>query len=332
MTVIDWLLDSDPAIRWQVKRDLMDASADEIADERAIVATTGWGTELLDLQDADGHWDGGTYRPGWASEDLPFFDAWTATHFTLNSLRELGIDPSDERMRLAVDRVNENVHWMTDDGATPYFSGETESCINGLVLANAAYFGQDCAPVAEQLLALQLPDGGWNCFPDPAAPVSSFHSTICALEGLLAWQQADGPADRISHARHAAEEYLLERNLFRRKRDGAVIDPRFTMTSFPGYWFYDILRALDYFRAATQVDGSGADPRCADAVSIIEAKRNADGRSPHENTHEGARLIRLEGAEGEPSRWSTLRAMRVLKWWAGGHQWMDVAAPREINQ
>jgi hypothetical protein len=317
MTVLEWLLDddADPAIRWQAKRDLAHASANEVAAERALVATSGWGAAFLDLQDDDGSWDGGTYRPGWVREDRPFFDAWTATHFTLTSLRELGADPADERVHRAITLVSDNVHWEPGDPAT-YFAGETEPCINGLVLANAAYFGEDATTVGEQLLAFRLPDGGWNCFPDPAAPVSSFHTTICALEGLLAWQQAGGPEDRIVPARHSAEEYLLKRRLFRRKSSGAVADPRFTMASYPGYWFYDILRGLDYFRAATAVDGTKPDPRCADAIELLESKRDPAGRWAHENTHEGPRLLELEGGEGDPSRWSTLRALRVLEWWS----------------
>lgn len=319
MTVTDWLLDADPAIRWQVMRDLLDAPADAVAAERALVATSGWGAALLDLQDADGRWDGGTYRPGWAREDRPYFDAWTGTHFTLISLRELGAHPDDVRVRRAVALVRDNVRWEPEDEHT-YFQGETEPCINGLALANAAYFGEDPSTVGETVLGGRLPDGGWNCFPDDERPVSSYHSTICVLEGLLAWQRAGGPADRIVEARHAAEEYLLERSLFRRRSDGGVADPRFTMTSYPGYWFYDTLRALDYFREATGVDGTAPDPRCAEAVELLVAKRDAEGRWRHENTHEGPRLIELERGEGSPSRWSTLRALRVLRWWEGAEQ------------
>ena len=316
MSVIDWLLDSDPAIRWQVMRDLADASPDEVAAERALVTSKGWGAAFLDLQDPDGRWDGGTYRPGWVDRERPFFDAWTATHFTLSSLRELGADPADDRVRDAVRLVRENVKWIMDEGAPhSYFEGELEPCINGLVLANAAYFGEPADTVAAQLLAFRLPDGGWNCEPNPEAPVSSFHTTICALEGLLAWQAAGGPADVIVPARRAAEEYLLQRGLFRRRSDGSIADPRFTMNSYPGYWYYDVLRGLDYLRSASIVDGTAPDPRCADAIALIESKRDAEGRWAHENTHEGARLFELEGGEGEPSRWTTLRAMRVLAWW-----------------
>ncbi|HWM34823.1 MAG TPA: hypothetical protein VNR36_11350 [Pseudolysinimonas sp.] len=317
MTVLDWLLDSDPAIRWQVKRDLLDAPPDEVAAERALVASTGWGAALLDLQDPDGRWDGGTYRPGWAREDRPFFDAWTATHFTLVSLRELGAHPDDARVRAAIGRVRDDVRWEPDDPDT-YFHGETEPCINGLALANATYFGEDPSHVGETVLAGRLPDGGWNCFPDENRPVSSYHSTICVLEGLLAWQQAGGPVDRITEARRGGEEYLLERGLFRRRSDGSIADPRFTMLSYPGYWFYDILRALDHLREASRVDGTRPDPRCAEAIGLLEAKRDGEGRWRHENTHEGPRLIELEGGEGTPSRWSTLRAMRVLRWWHEG--------------
>ncbi|HEX7834861.1 MAG TPA: hypothetical protein VF479_05270 [Pseudolysinimonas sp.] len=318
MTAIDdWLLDADPSIRWQVKRDLLDAAPDEVAAERALVATSGWGAAFLELQDPDGRWDGGVYRPGWVNEQRPFYDAWTATHFTLISLRELGAHPEAAPMRRALELVKKNVVWELDEGPAPYFAGETEPCINGMVLANAVYFGEDGTTVGERLLDDRLLDGGWNCFPDPARPVSSFSSTICVLEGLLAWQQAGGPAEKIAEARHTAEEYLLERRLIRRKSDDAIVDPRFTMLSYPGYWYYDILRALDYFRVASRVDGTGPDPRCADAIALLEAKRDASGRWRNENTHEGARLFAIERGENRPSRWSTLRALRVLRWWTG---------------
>lgn len=307
MSALDWLLGGDPAIRWQVLRDLTDAASDEVAAERARVASEGWGAELLALQDTDGRWDGGTYRPGWVDETKPFFDAWTATHFSLQSLRESGLDPDSSAARDAVGLVRDNVRWNAN-GAL-YFDGETEPCINGIALANGAYFGQSVDAIVDRLLADQLADGGWNCWAEYGATVSSFHSTICVLEGLLEYESRGGSSETAT-ARQRGEEYLLERNLMRRRSTGELVDPRFTMCSFPTRWYYDVLRGLDYFRAG----GDAPDGRCAEAVEVVAAKRDQEGRWPLENTHQGPSHLEMEGPDGFPSRWNTLRALRVLRW------------------
>lgn len=304
--VLEYLLAGDPAIRWQVLRDLTDAGPEAVAAERAKVAVGGWGARLLALQAEDGHWDGGTYRPGWAPADRPFFDAWTATHFVLQQLADLGVDPRSPQAVTAIERVRTQVRW--EHAGEPYFDGEVEPCINGAALSIAAHFGQDGHRMVDTLLAGQLADGGWNCW--EAAAVSSLHSTICALEGLRDWEGAVGD-DRIPDARHRAEEYLLQRRLLWRRSDGAVIDPRFAMLSYPVRWFYDVLRGLDHFRLVDR-----RDPRLADAVEMLRAKRLPNGLWPLENTHEGPTLFEMEReAEGFPSRWVTLRALRVLRWW-----------------
>lgn len=306
-----WLLDSDPALRWQVLQDLTDASPVEVAAERSRVAVEGIGSWLLALQDADGRWDGGTYRPGWVDESRPMYDAWTATHFSVQSLREYGVDPAEESVVAAIGRVRE-VRWDWD-GGLPYFEGETEPCVNGVVLANAVYFGEDGSKVLGVLLEGQLGDGGWNCETD--TEVSSFHSTICALEGLLAWERAAAPGDprigEVRRARQRGEEYLLERRLLWRLSTGEVIDPRFAMLSWPTRWYYDVLRALDYLRVARPQ----GDPRVSDAVELLRAKADADGRWKLENEHGGPTLFPIEGeGEGRQSRWVTLKALRVLSW------------------
>ena len=315
--MIDWLLDSDtdPAIRWQALRDLAGAPVTEVAAERAKIGTHGWGAQLLALQDPDdGRWDGGTYRPGWVDESRPFFDAWTSTHFSLAQLRDLGLDPTSDQATRAIGLVREHVHWYPEGPG--YFEGETEPCVNGLALATGAYFGQAVDGIVETILAGQLPDGGWNCWADFGATVSSFHSTLCVLEGLLEWERAGGRADRVTEARARGEEYLLQRRLFRRITTGEVADPRFTMFSFPTRWYYDVLRGLEYFRAR-----GGPDPRCAEAVELVRSKRDERGLWALENTHQGPTLIELEGVpDGFPSRWNTLRAMRVLAWWDGGQE------------
>jgi hypothetical protein len=316
MDVLAWLLDADPSIRWQVLRDVTGAPGPEVAAERARVAREGWGAAVLALQDADGRWDGGTYRPGWVDEQRPFFDAWTATHFSLSLLRELGVDPTEAGVRRVVTLVRANVRWEANDAR--YFEGETEPCINGHAVANGAYFGEAVDGIVDRLLRDQLEDGGWNCWAESGATVSSFHSTICVVEGLLAWERAGGSSAEVTAARGRAEEYLLQRRLYRRLTDGSVVDPRFTMSSFPAYWYYDVLRALDHLRAASRASGGTPDPRCAEAIELIRGKRTEDGRWLQENRHEGPTLLAVDRSDGLPSRWITLRAMRVLAWWDGG--------------
>lgn len=306
--ITEWLLDSDPAIRWQVMRDLTDEPAHVISAERARVATEGWGAQLLGLQDPTGTWDGGTYRPGWVDDSKPFFDAWTATHYSLQLLRDLGIDPESPQATRAVSLVRDNVRWEANDAL--YFEGETEPCINGIALAVGAYFGEKVDGIVDRLLSDRLNDGGWNCWAEYGATVSSFHTTICVVEGLLAWERAGGSSDAVTSARTSGEEYLLDRRLFRSRSTGEVVDPRFTMSSFPVYWYHDVLRGLDYFRST----GAALDERCSEAVDLVRNKRDPEGRWPVENKHEGPTHFRVDDTEGFPSRWNTLRAMRVMSW------------------
>jgi len=306
MDVIEWMLDSDPALRWQVLDGLTDATEAEVAAERDHVASEGWGAQLLALQSEDGLWDGGVYRPGWAQEDRPFFDAWTATHFSLEQLREFGLDPAAAEAQRAIGLVRDKATW---DGR-PYFDGEIEPCINGTVLATAAYFGAGGDRVVETLVGTMLDDGGWNCWAEYGSRVSSFHSTICVLDGLLAWEQAGGRSDAATAARRAGQEYLLERGLLRRRSTGEVPDPRFTMLSYPTRWFYDVLRGLDYLRRADL-----RDQRATEAIEQLRSKADANGRFRLENIHEGPTWFGLDQREGAPSRWVTLKALRVLRWW-----------------
>lgn len=314
MEVLDWLLDSDPALRWQAMRDLTDASDDDVAAERGRVAREGWGARLLALQAEDGLWDEGVYRPGWVNKERPFFDAWTATHFSVMMLRILGAEPSDPSLRRAIELVRDRVSWGLVEGDR-YFDGETEPCINGQVIASGAYFGEDVAPLVERVAFDQLADGGWNCDADIGSTVSSFHTTICILDGLLEWERRHGPSEDVSEVRRRGEEYLLERRLFKRKSNGQVVDPRFTMMSFPYWWYYDVLRGLDYFREVSMLTGEEPDPRLDDALHVIAAKPTPDGRWRLENRHQGAIHFRIDTtAEGTPSHWNTLRALRVLDW------------------
>jgi hypothetical protein len=311
MSVVEWLLEGDPAIRWQVLRDLVGAPAEDVAAERARVATEGWGARLLALQGKDGQWAGGACFP---SPDLYQHTAdsgqpWISTFPTLQLLREFGIDPAAERVRRAVALVKANCRW--EHAGQPFFEGEVEPCINGRTVALGVYFGIAVDRIVERLVGEQLEDGGWNCEVENGSVRSSFATTINVLEGLLAHEQATGGTAQSIAARRRGEEYLLERRLFRRRSTGEVVDRAWLQFSFPTQWQYDVLRALDYFRAA----GAATDTRIEEAIQLLRSKQQADGRYLLENTHPGKVHFALEDGDGKPSRWNTLRALRVLKWY-----------------
>src|SRR6516162_9657758 len=249
MTVIDWLLDSDPSIRWQVMRDLTDASAGEVAAEHARVATEGVGARLLALQADDGRWGGAAWNRGWDS-----------TMHVLMLLRDLGLDPASDQARRAVGLVRDGVTWQgcgpQECDGNGFFEGEVEPCINGQVGAVGAYFGQDVRGIVDRLLAEQLSDGGWNCEAPNGSTRSSFNTTICVLEALLEYERAGNATLARTEARLRGQEYLLERRLFRRRSTGQVIERdrkgngSWTRFAFPTWWHYDVLRGLDYLRSA----------------------------------------------------------------------------------
>ena len=299
MSIINWLLDSDPSIRWQVMRDLTNEADAIVARERSRVASEGWGARLLDLQGPDGHWGGAAFVPR----------AWISTKDTLQLLRDLGVDPASDRMRRAIGQVRDCCTWGAGFSDSPFFEGEVEPCINGRVLAIGAYFGEASDRLVDRPLREQLEDGGWNCYAPPGTR-SSFHSTICVLEGLLEYETAKGPGPDVTIARVRGQEYLLERRLFRSRSTGHVINPAWTQISFPTRWHYDILWGLDYLRRA----GVEPDNRMAEAIDLLANKRDRLGRWPLENPHTGPAHFEMEGSAGEPSRWNTLRALRVLRW------------------
>ena len=307
--VVEWLLDSDPAIRWQVLRDLVDAPDAEVAAERARVCTEGWGARILDLQGDDGQWVGGALFPAGYRSNESAGQPWTATAYSLVLLHDFGIDPSCERVQRAIELVKENCRW--EHAGQPFFSGEVEPCINGMTVVLGTYFGQDVESIIERLLREQLEDGGWNCWTEYGSVRSSFATTIRVLEGLLAHERATGgSADSIT-ARHRAEEYLLERKLFRRKSTGEVVDQTWLQFSFPTRWHYDVLRGLDYFRAV----GGPPDSRLEEPITLLRSKQQSDDTWLLENTHPGAIHFSLDEGDGLPSRWNTLRALRVLRWY-----------------
>jgi hypothetical protein len=298
MLAMEWLLDSDPAIRWQVMRDLTDAPTDQVAAERARVAREGWGAQVLATQDSDGRWNGGTF--------LPY---WTATFPALHLLYVFGVDPGSDEAQRAIAPVHEAARWDYDPKFR-FFDGEVEPCINGRVVAIGAYFGQDVRGIVDRLLTEQMTDGGWNCEQENGSVRGSFDTTLNVLEGLLEYETSTGVNGEVAVARLRGEEYLLERRLLRRLSDGEIGQERWLQVGFPNAYYYDVVRVLDYFRAARPAP----DVRMAEALDIVESKRDADGRWPLDHAYHDASLVDFAEAEGQPSRWITLRASRVLRW------------------
>jgi hypothetical protein len=316
-TVIDWLLDpehSDPSVRWQVMRDLLGAPESEWEAERTKVETEGWGERLLGLEDEDGQWAGGAHFPSdfvWGGDERG--QPWTSTSHSLSQLREFGFDPSTARARRMVELIGENARWEHDNQR--YWEGEVEPCINGQLVANGAYFGVDMSPVVERLVGERLEDGGWNCEAENGSVRSSFDTTIDVLEGLLEFERVTGGTLESREARIAGEEYLLERSLFRRLSTGEPADERYLNFLHPNRWHYDVLRALDYFRAASELTGAAPDPRLAEPIEHVRSRRLDDGTWPLDWNPVGRTWFDVDDGNGKPSRWITLRAMRVLKWW-----------------
>lgn len=306
--VIEWLLAGDPAIRWQALRDLTSTDGAALTAERSRVTDQGWGARLLALQGSDGTWAGGACFPsGEHARDLGDGQPWTATLFSLALLQEFGIDPAAPAVRAAVERVGDNAHW--EHAGQLYFDGEVEECINGRTVGQGAYFGMEVDGIVQLLLSGQLADCGWNCESERGSVRSSFHSTINVLEGLREYQQHGGRID-VTDALRRSEDYLLDRKLLRRKSTGAIVDAAFADFSFPTHWYYDVLRALDYFRAADRHD-----QRLDEAISLVRSKQQPDGTWLLENSHPGKVHFTLDDGEGRPSRWNTLRALRVLRWY-----------------
>jgi len=298
MTPTDWLLESDPAIRWQVLRDLADASPAEVAAERARVAREGWGAQLLAAQDADGRWGGGT-----------FFPRGTGTFDTLHVLYLLGPDPEDEAVQRAVSPVHEAARWDYDPSFR-FFDGEVEPCINGRVVAIGSYFGRDMSSVVDRLLSEQMADGGWNCEQENGSTRGSFDTSINVLEGLLEFERSAGASVEVRSARERGEEYLLERRLLHRLSDGEIPQPRWLEVGFPYSFNYDVVRALDYFRSARPEP----DERMDEALDAVASKRGADGHWPLETAYHEQLAVDFGETVGQPSRWITHRALRILRW------------------
>ncbi len=305
--VIEWLLDGDPAIRWQVLQDLIGAEERAIARERQSIARDGWGARLLLKQDPEGTWaggqssDGGLYSPKWIS-----------TTYTMLLLRDFGLPPSNRQARKACRLLLDQ--GLRRDGGINYGIWPSETCVTGMVLSILSYF--ECEDsrldtIADYLLKEQMPDGGWNCRRRTGATHSSVHTTISALEGLQHYEGRSGrKLQAVRNAQRLGREFLLIHRLFRSHRTGEIIKPVFTVFSFPPRWHYDILRALDYF----QTVNAPRDQRLAEAIDVVRGGQRADGRWPLQNRYRGKTYFEMERLGG-PSRWNTLRALRVLNWW-----------------
>ena len=287
MDALEWLLNSEPAVRWQAMRDLTDAPAEAIAAERAGVPHEGIAATILQSQHPDG---------SWRRENAP---AWLTTLFTMQLLRSTGIDPTDPVAEAAVARLETGLRWNDlggcwelrppETGGNTFFEGEEEPCINGGALAVGAYFGRPSQRLVQRLLDEQLEDGGWNC-EAPKSTRSSFHTTLCVLEGLLEYERAVGAAPEVAFARRRGNEYLLQRLLHRRLSTGEVANPEFLQFAFPPRYHYDVLRALDYFRAS----GTVPDPRMREAINIVQGKRLPDGRWPLDATYDESLAVTLD--------------------------------------
>ncbi|WP_374225850.1 squalene cyclase [Pseudonocardia sp. KRD291] len=327
--LLTWLRDSDPALRWQVERDLLREPPEVWEATRARIATEGFGARLLALQDPDGQWAGGAFFPAdfrgtppddprsdGTEPDSPGPDAgqpWTATTWTLNSLREWGLDPAVLRRRRTVELLAENSRWEYED--LPYWGGEVDCCINAWTVANGLWLGADVTGVVDWFLDHRLPDGGWNCEWVEGSTRSSVHSTLNSLKGILAHDIATGGTEATRAARRSGEEYLLERGLFRRLSTGEPLAPWVGRFAYPFRWFYDVLNAAEYFRDAALADGTAPDPRLAEAIELVRAARQPDGTWLQARRHPGRVWFEVDVAAGEPSKWLTLSGTRVLDWW-----------------
>ena len=315
-TLLDWLLDSDPALRWQVERDLAGAPPEVWEATRARITREGAAARLLSLQDPDGQWAGGAYFP----HDFDFKgpeaaegagQPWSATTWTLNTLRDWGVDAA--ALAGTADLLATSSRWEYND--LPYWEGEVDACINAFTLANGAWLGTDVSGIAQWFLDHRMADGGWNCEWVDGSTRSSFHSTLNSLKGILYYEAVTGGNDGLRAARRAGEEYLLERRLLHTLSTGELVGPWVTWFAYPFRWFYSALNAAEYFRAAALHDGTTPDPRIADAIEVIRGARRPDGTWVQERRHPGRVWFDVDVAPGEPSKWLTFFGTRVLAWW-----------------
>ncbi len=313
---IDWMLDSDPALKWQVERDILGLPESEWQKTRARTATEGIGARLLALQDEDGQWAGGAYFP--TREDaraLPYVEGekgqpYIATTWTLNSLREWGVDAS--ALGDTADRLDAGCKWEYDD--LPYWGGEVDCCINAFTVSNGAWLGRDMSANVQWFLEHQLEDGGWNCEWIEGDLRSAFHSTLNSLAGLLDYELRTGKNEKVADARKRAEEYLLQRRLMFRLSTGEPVGPWLNDLAYPLRWNYTIIRALNYFRDSAVFSGTEPDPRIAEAAEALAAMANENGRWVTNDRIPGQVWFDVDTPVGEESKWLTFFALRALAW------------------
>jgi hypothetical protein len=305
-----WLLQGDPAIRWQALRDVCGMAKGVFERERRMVSREGWGARLLARQDSKGGWAGGK-----SSDDGLYHPKWTSTTYTMLLLRDFGLPATNRQARKAC-RLLLDEGLQRDSGINYGWWGVSETCVTGMVLSVLSAFEYDddrLDDVADYLLKQQMPDGGWNCRRRLGATHSSVHTTISALEGLRHYElHRRRKVAAVRAAQRRGREFLLVHRLFRSHRTGEIIKPIFIRFSFPPRWHYDILRALDYFQSVN----APRNPRLTEAIDIVRTAQDRHGRWPLQNSYKGKTYFEMERV-GRPSRWNTLRALRVLKWWDG---------------
>ena len=298
--IIEWLLASDVSIQYQVHRDLLDQDRPDL---RERIATEGWGPRFIRYRNPNGHWGKAYYQPKWIS-----------SHYTILDLRNLGIPPEQPVIRETLLEVLENLKGEDGGINTSPTIKQSDACLNGMFLNFASYFEmpeEALESIVDFLLGQQMKDGGFNCdFNRFGAVHSSLHSTLSILEGILEFT-AKGYSYRIPELQQVAtgaQEFFLNHRLYRSDRTGDIINNRMLLLSYPSRWYYDILRALDYFRSAN----AAYDPRMQDALDVLVKKRRQDGKWPLQGKHPGQTHFEME-LPREPSRWNTLRALRVLR-------------------
>jgi hypothetical protein len=318
--IINWLMEGDAAIRWQTLRCLLDAPEPDWLAERQRTLSEGWGARLLARQDAngrwgakslvhhssDGHWGGGLYLP-----------KWTSTTYTLLTLCSIGIPPDYAPARRGAEQVVGGLLGETCSAAFYKNLASCDRCVVGMMLRFGVYFRIDperIEALADNLLNEMMPDGAWNCRKarHPRPEHSSFHTTLNVLEGLREYIEAGGGKQHAVAlaAEQSALELMLQHGLFKSHHTGEPADPKFTLLSFPPYWHYDVLRGLAYFARI----GTEHDPRIQDAIDLLNARQRKDGAWPVQHKHSGQVFFDMEKTGG-PSRWNTLRARQVLRWW-----------------
>ncbi len=298
--IIKWLLEGDVSIQYQVYRDLLGHDRKDLQDR---IANEGWGKLFLSKRKTNGHWGLRFYQP-----------KWTSTHYTLLDLRNLDLTPNNLGVRNTIEMVLDTS--KAEDGGIrlgPSTSVHSDVCVNGMFLNYASYFQTDeqrLHSIVDSIISEIMPDGAFNCRTTRSGAIhSSLHTTLSVLEGLTEFQKAGYHyrMNELQSARESAEEFILVHQMFLSDRTGEIIRKDFLKIPYPSRWKYDILRALDYFQYA----GRKWDDRMNPAIQVLLKKQNKDATWNLQAKHPGKEHFEMEKT-GKPSRWNTLRAMRVL--------------------